>query len=234
MRRSLRASGCIDAVQTWTFRRLSTHSLKYFMPSAKVFTAFDATIFELNLQRLRAMKKRDVLVRMALLGGLTAWVHRPALALYDPKPSGLLTDAIGKWKGSLVYADYQNAAKRVTLPCTMTATLLAPDELALFYVFDDGPGKIVYSYERMAFDWAKKELTWTSSTVKNSVSQYALTTVAADANPPKIQFERAVSGGTDAFSLEIGQGRWLLTKRELRTGKPDLERSRYAFAEEAG
>ena len=37
-----------------------------------------------------------------------------AWALYDPKPHALLIPAVGSWRGSLVYADYQSPDRLVT------------------------------------------------------------------------------------------------------------------------
>lgn len=172
--------------------------------------------------------------RRSLVLALGALAARPAFALYDPNPAQGLSAAIGSWAGTLVYADYQKPDRRVTLRVKMVATLTAPDELALYYVFDDGPGKTVYSYERMAFDGAAQQLVWTSGTAKPSRSEYRVTSSEASDAGTKIQFERAVEGGIDKYTLEVKPRTWLLSKVEVRSGKDDLQRSRYEFTRAEG
>jgi hypothetical protein len=173
------------------------------------------------------MQRRAFIENMCALSALAV---APARALYDPKPAAPLASMIGAWRGTLVYADYQKPDNRVTLPTVVTATLGAPNELVLYYVFDDGPGKTVYSYERMTFDFTKKELLWVSGTSKPNRTQYALTLMESKDGIERIHFERAVENGTDAFQLEIKPRAWSLVKREVRNGKEDLLRSRYEFA----
>ena len=115
------------------------------------------------------MHKRNLLL------SLTALLAKPALALYDPKPNAALLPALGAWRGTLVYADYQNPGKFVTLQARLVVSLADPDELSLYYVFDDGPGKTVYSYERMVFDLSKNELTWVCGVTKPNTSRYKIT-----------------------------------------------------------
>ena len=93
-----------------------------------------------------------------------------AFALYDAKPEPTFAAIQGEWRGTLAYRDYnqtsQKAAsasanapeKMVTPNTTLFLALAAPNALTLHYVFDDGPGKTVYSYERMNFDFEKNEL----------------------------------------------------------------------------
>jgi hypothetical protein len=170
------------------------------------------------------MRKRTLLIA---LGTLSA---RPAWSLYDPPPSPLLASSVGSWAGTLVYRDYQNPDRRVTLRARMTATLVAPDELALYYAFDDGPGKIVFSYERMRFDFAKREMEWMSGTAKPERNLYRTTTAETPADLARIHFERAVEGGEDRYTLEVTNRSWSLSKVEVRSGKANLERNRYEFA----
>jgi hypothetical protein len=80
----------------------------------------------------------------------------PALALYDPKPVEPLAQFEGAWIGSLTYKDYQDPTREVTLPTQMFVALAEPGKLALHYVYDDGPKKIVHSYEALSIDLAAK------------------------------------------------------------------------------
>lgn len=169
------------------------------------------------------MRKRSLLLSLGFLCG------KPAFALYDPKPSDLLAPAIGSWRGTLTYADYQSPGKLVTLPARLVVTLVGPEELSLYYVFDDGPGKIVYSYERMALDTSRSELTWISGVTKPNTSKYRIASANAHGDGAKIDFERTVDSGLDTYTLEVTARILSLTKREARTGQQDLQRSKYEF-----
>lgn len=57
----------------------------------------------------------------------------------------------GSWKGTLEYRDYRGE-RRVTLPTTLVVTPLGNGALQYAYVYDDGPGKIVKSTERITVD----------------------------------------------------------------------------------
>jgi len=83
-----------------------------------------------------------------------------AFALYDPTPAEFLSAIEGSWNGMLEYRDYQPPHRHVTLPTKLYVSLVAPNELSLHYVFDDGPKKIVHSYDLLQVDLAKKTLRW--------------------------------------------------------------------------
>jgi hypothetical protein len=167
--------------------------------------------------------------RRSLFLCLAAFIAKPSLALYDPKPSGLLVPALGSWSGTLVYADYQNPDKLVTLQTRLVVTLTAPEELSLYYVFDDGPGKTVYSYERMSFDATKNELIWTSGVTKPNTNKFRVVSASAANDGSRFEFERAVESGVDKYTFEVKARSWFLAKQEVRTGKRDLQRSKYEF-----
>ena len=170
------------------------------------------------------MQKRTLL---ALLGSLLAL---PARALYDPKPNALLEQANGTWQGTLTYRDYQNPDRMVTLKASMTIALLTPDELALYYVFDDGPDKTVYSYERMRFDLEARQLLWLSGTTKSTRSEYQILSAMVQNGTSTITFERVVDQRTDSYVLEISKRTWSLTKTESAAGAAARLRSKYAFS----
>ncbi|MCE4558094.1 hypothetical protein [Pelomonas cellulosilytica] len=167
--------------------------------------------------------QRRTLLQRAVLAATAAAAPAGAWALYDPKPSALLAWAPGAWRGTLTYRDYSNPDRKVTLPCRLSIALTAPEELALFYVFDDGPGKTVYSYERMAFDFAVNRLNWTSGIAKPGTSQYAVTRATTDAEATQLQFERAADGHTEQYRFDIRQTTLSLGKTEVApTGEPTL------------
>lgn len=156
-------------------------------------------------------------------------IAMPSLALYDPKPSALLVPALGSWAGTLVYADYQSPGKLVSLQTRLVVALAGPEELSLYFVFDDGPGKTVYSYERMSFDFTRNELGWTSGVTKPNTTQYRIVSANVTDDGSRLAFERSVESGFDKYVFEVKARSWYLAKQEVRTGKQDLQRSKYEF-----
>jgi hypothetical protein len=165
--------------------------------------------------------------KRTFLFSLAALATQPALALYDPKPNGLLENAAGSWKGTLTYRDYQNPDKMVVLPTRLAVSMIGPDELALYYVFDDGPGKIVYSYERMLFRGPAAELVWISGSNKPAPSTYRITAATIADRTSKISFEKAADSGLDRYAFEISPRAWTLSKVEVKSSGAEALRSRY-------
>lgn len=171
--------------------------------------------------------------RTLLIAGIAA-CPSVALALYDPKPNELLVPAAGAWKGSLTYRDWSRPDKLVTLPCRLAVSLLAPEELALYYVFDDGPGKIVYSYERMAFDFRAGTLRWASGIAKPEASEYTVTSAGPAAGGSEIRFERVVEERTDRYVFVLGASEMSLGKQEVSASGEQTFRNRYEFRRSEG
>ena len=167
--------------------------------------------------------------KRTLLLTLGAFAVRPANALYDPSPIALLEAGTGTWAGALTYRDYQKPDQMVTLKTTMTSSLVAPDELALYYVFDDGPGKTVYSYERMKFDLTGNQMIWNSGTSKPSRTEYKITSSLVQKGKSRLTFEKAQDTRIDKYSLEITKKSWLLAKFEASAGTEEILRSKYEF-----
>jgi hypothetical protein len=170
------------------------------------------------------MNKRTFLLA---LGALAA---RPAFALYDGKPDVLLADMAGAWEGTLTYRDYQPPGAMVTLPTRMTVALTAPHELALYYVFDDGPGKTVYSYERMAFDFPRSELVWVSGVDQPERSVYQVTAAATTAGRTAIAFKDESGKGMHRFSLDVTRQSWRMMKFEQDAAGSEFVRNTFEFA----
>ena len=102
----------------------------------------------------------SLLLRVLVLGFLAAGLCRSMTAHDDPPPTPPLSEIEGEWLGTLVYKDYQPPHARVSLPVVLKASLLGPGDIALHYVYDDGPGKVVHGYERLSLDLEKKTLVW--------------------------------------------------------------------------
>jgi hypothetical protein len=165
--------------------------------------------------------------KRTFLFSLAALATQSARALYDPKPNSLLEVAIGAWKGTLTYRDYQSPDKMVVLPTRLVVSMTGPDELALYYVFDDGPGKIVYSYERMFFNVPKGELIWLSGSAKPTSNTHRITAATTADRTSKLSFEKTADSGVDRYSFEISPRAWALSKVEVKSSGVETLRSKY-------
>jgi hypothetical protein len=167
--------------------------------------------------------------RRALLLSSAAIGVRPAHALYDPKPIAVLELATGTWVGSLTYRDYQKPDRLVTLKTVMIVSLATPDELTLYYVFDDGPSKTVYSYEKMKFELTSNQVVWNSGTDKPTRSDFKITSSTVSNGKCSVAFEKRAESKIDRYLLEISKATWTLAKHELDAGGVEILRSRYEF-----
>ena len=172
---------------------------------------------------------RAVLVRVVLVA--LAWCAvLPAHALYDPQPDESLALAQGEWIGSLTYRDYQRPDRLVTLPTRLFVALGAPDTLVLHYVFDDGPGKTVFSYESIRFDFPNSALTWTSSDAGRTGTDYHIVSVDRQATLARVVFEGASKDdGRFRFTIEVEAQRLMLKKEEIDAAGYALLRSTFLF-----
>jgi hypothetical protein len=93
----------------------------------------------------------------ALAAGL---ISSPVSALYDPKPRPPAALMEGEWVGSLTYADYSDKSRRVTLPTKLIGALQGPDRLSFHFIYDDGPPKIVHSYDDFVINLEAKTAVW--------------------------------------------------------------------------
>ena len=182
---------------------------------------------------LRAVSKgRTFLVlfaRVVLIAATMGFVL-PAHALYDPKSDPSLAPAQGEWVGSLTYRDYQQPDRMVTLPTRLFAALGAPDTLVLHYVFDDGPGKTVYSYESIRFDFAKSVLTWTTGDVDRIGTDYRIVSVDRQPTLTRVVFEGASKDdGRVRVMIEVEAQRLMLKKEEIDAAGNALLRNTFLF-----
>jgi hypothetical protein len=170
------------------------------------------------------MTRRVLLLLVAALFAVNA------AALYDAKPEQSLADLQGEWKGALVYRDYQEPHGLVTLPTRLFVALGAPNALVLHYVFDDGPGKTVYSYERMTFDFAAHEVTWLSGSAKPLTDLYRITADTTDGGVRTLVFEGKDGDKLVRFTLQLAARAMSLGKEELDAQGAPVFRDKYTFA----
>ena len=173
------------------------------------------------------MKKRVLLL-------VACWLIGPAaLAAHDPAPGEMLSAIEGTWEGRLSYRDYQPPHAMVELPTRLFVAAEAADSLALHFVYDDGPGKIVHGYQQMRFDLAGGTLAWRSGSVTPESVTCAIEefeeaggrwTVSFECPPPPGE-----DGGPSRHRMEASAGAWTLQKQERTTEGAWLLRNRYEF-----
>jgi hypothetical protein len=108
-----------------------------------------------------------------------------------------LAGAEGEWAGTLIYKEASQPDKRVTQPTMLFVARTAPDEIALHYVFEDGPGKIEHAYERMKFDLAANRVSWLSGPKGENARDYRISARALDGNTYRITLDRGERNDKD-------------------------------------
>jgi hypothetical protein len=152
-----------------------------------------------------------------------------ANALYDPPTDATVSRLQGEWRGTLTYDDYSHPGQRVTLPTTLYIAASAPHEVVLHYVFDDGPGKTVYSYERLAIDAANKTVVTSSGVGERKEEKATLVSESESAGVRTIVFETTGEKGRDRQTLEIGADTLVWRKEEIVGEQAPRFRNRYEF-----
>ncbi len=165
----------------------------------------------------------------SLLAALALVLCPRADAQYDPAPLLDIAGAQGAWQGTLTYDDYSEPGKLVTLPTKLFVAMSAPTELVLNYVFDDGPGKTVYSYERMRFDMSDNEVTWSSGIAKSAKTKARIVSNTLEDGARRMVFESGPKAGFERYTLELSDTSMTLVKEEIEgAGSPQF-RNRYEF-----
>lgn len=163
---------------------------------------------------------------MVLLGAAAAL---PALAAYDPPPDAGLAAVLGEWNGSLSYRDYARPDRIEALPTRLFVSLLGPDELALHFVYDDGPGKTVYGYERMRFDFAGQTLVWTLGAMERSTLVGRIVASASEGTARRYVVEAGKDAALSRYTFEFSPRALTMKKDEVdATGKAS-NRNSYVF-----
>jgi hypothetical protein len=169
------------------------------------------------------------MTRRTALAALIAILATPVMALYDPAPEQALSAAQGEWRGSLTYRDYGQPDRLVTLPAKLFIALGAPNELVLQYMYDDGPAKAVYSYERMSIDLNRNELLWIAGVAERSSHLHRITANTQDGGNRKLAFERNEGTEVYRFTMELGPLHFKIEKSEVDAGGFATFRNRQEF-----
>ena len=83
------------------------------------------------------------------------------LAAQSITPATVHSAIAGHWVGTLMYKDYRDPTKRVTLPTIMDAAPALEGGDALRFIYDDGPGKTVTDNDRFILSANGDTLDWT-------------------------------------------------------------------------
>jgi hypothetical protein len=167
--------------------------------------------------------------RRTAIAVVSALASRPALALYDPKPAEGLASVQGAWKGTLTYRDYSKPDRLVTLPTRLFVALGSPSALVLHYVFNDGPGKTVFSYETMGFNFDARQITWESGSTQRSKSVLEITSNDVEGDVQSLTFEKVAEGEIERYRMELSVGALLLAKDEVKQGGAARFRNKFEF-----
>lgn len=155
-----------------------------------------------------------MVARLLLL--LTALVATaPVRALHDPAPDPALAAVEGAWMGTLTYRDYSPPHRLVTLPTQLFVALGAADELVLHYIYDDGPGKTVHSYESVRFEFAERRVTWTAAGEPRETTVGRIVADTLDGATRRIVIDTTDTDGTARHTIELSPSRLTMTKEEL-------------------
>ena len=155
-----------------------------------------------------------------------ALVALPVLSQQAPAPHPGLSIGEGAWEGTLTYRDDSRPDRMVSLPATAFVALAAPSELVVHYIFKDGPGKIVHSHERMAFDFTQGELAWSSGSPARS-NTYKIVSAEPAGAGYRIRFERAVEGRTDRYRFDLAAPLFFMVKEEVAADGTSTLRNKY-------
>jgi hypothetical protein len=169
------------------------------------------------------MSRRILLACLALVASVPAW------ALYDPAPDPVLGGLEGAWHGTLTYRDYSDANRIVKLPTQLFVTLGSPDELVMHYVYDDGPGKVVHSYEAVRFDFASRRVAWVSGVKERSESADRIVSDQQDGAVRHIVVESDEDGKLARHSFEFAPDRLRMRKDEIDAAGQGTFRDSYEF-----
>lgn len=173
--------------------------------------------------------------RRTLLQGSLLGCAAPALAFHDPTPLRDVAPLQGEWRGTLTYDDYSRPGRLVTLPTTLFAAFASPTELVLHFVYDDGPGKTVYAYERMTFQMDKGVVVMANQGPRAGERTYSIVANRQDeGGPRRIVLERTVDAKADRLTLDLGASALTLRKEEIDAAGTVAFRNEYKLRRGAG
>jgi hypothetical protein len=117
----------------------------------------------------------------------------------------------------------------VTLPTKAYVSMLAPDELALHFVYDDGPGKTVYGYERLRFEFASDTLILVTGATERTALVGRIVATANEGGVRRYVVDTTKDRALTRYTFEFGPAAFTMKKDEIDASGKALNRNRYAF-----
>lgn len=144
-----------------------------------------------------------------------------------PTPDPILASVQGEWQGTLTYRDYSRPDRLVTLPTRLFAALTGPSELALHFVYDDGPGKTVFAYERLTFDVPHNAVVWSSGPDDASPMQCRVTSQSEQGGERRLSCDERAGAEVHRHTFSLAAGTLQLSKDEIDSAGDSTFRNRY-------
>ena len=167
--------------------------------------------------------------RRHAIGLLGAAATLPTLAANDPKPEATLAAVLGEWRGTLTYRDYAKPDRTVALPTRLYVSMLGPDELALHFVYDDGPGKTVYGYERLRFEFASDTLVWIMGAVDRTALVGRIVATANEGGVRRYVVDTTKDNALSRYTFEFSSVALAMKKDEIDATGKSSNRNSYVF-----
>jgi hypothetical protein len=148
-----------------------------------------------------------------------------------PGPTGpqAFQALVGRWEGTLEYADYQPPHGRVVLPTLLEVTPSDTGGLRLAFTFDDGPGKTVHSTDRIDFEADGRTLAWGDEGKPPSARPRFTSVTAGRQVVAQTEGSDDDAPATLRETLEVEPGRFTLLKEVRPVGGAFAFRHRYVF-----
>ena len=153
-----------------------------------------------------------------------------AQAAHPAAPLAEIAVAAGSWQGKLLYNDYASPGKMVTLPTRLHVALSQPDTLVLYFIYDDGPGKIVYGYDQLQFDLKAGLVNWRSGDDGTASQRYQITAVQRQSGSTQFTLSRQADALQIQYLLTIAASSIVMEKTEITAASPAVFRHRYEFS----
>ena len=94
-------------------------------------------------------------------------------------------------------------------------------------MFDDGPGKTVYSYDRWLFDFSKGRMTWVSGDGKGAGTSYRILATSRSEEGDAVVLVDTAEGKTYRQTLQISPRSLTLEKVEIAEDGREVFRNGY-------
>jgi hypothetical protein len=109
----------------------------------------------------------------------------------------------------------------------MFAAMGSPATLVLQLTFDDGPGKTVYSYESLTFEFSSNRVSWTSGVTEPEALDATIVANTLENGVRTIILERLTEEKLVRYTLELSAQQFSLATYEVSASGDATFRNRY-------